>query len=121
MTTINNMLEQGATIQGPICVTATDHDGNDHVFFDGVDEWAGPIDDGWANQEVLYMFAFTDYEGAKLKFEIECPEHIGGAWACADCADPYNPEDGPMLERSGDWYTCPSCGCSTCAPAEDAC
>ena len=43
------------------------------------------------------------------------------AYACADCADIYNVEAGPMLEADGGGYVCPVCGCHTSYPLVDAC
>lgn len=43
-------------------------------------------------------------------------------WACPDeeCSGLYG-DDPQILEKAGDSWHCPACGCSTSAPAEDAC
>ena len=55
--TINDMLEQGVTIQGRVIVYAFDGD-NDFIMFDGDgDELPSPYDDvPWANWELQYIY-----------------------------------------------------------------
>ena len=117
--TLNDMLEAGIVLQEMVSVVGIDGYGDEHLFYEGVDEWRCPLDDGWANAEVRHMFAIAEYE-MKLRIEVDYSES-GTEWACANCADYATPEDGPILDYEGGWWTCPKCGCITCAPEEDAC
>ena len=69
--TINDMLEQGISICGFVRVMCFDRHSRPVTFFDGDVEWySEELDDGWANQPVLYMTAATGY---KLTVEVEPP------------------------------------------------
>ena len=75
--TINDMLEQGIVLQGYISVVGVDANANiDELYYEGCDEWYGPLDDGWANQRITYMFAHDSWDGAMLRIEVEPRERF---------------------------------------------
>lgn len=73
--TINDMLEAGICVQGLIEVESIEIDAHGnascYLWFSNFDEWNGTLDDGWANQEIKYVYG--NDEGATV-FEVEPPE-----------------------------------------------
>ena len=67
--TINDMLEQGIKIQGPVRVVYWRHPSTD-LFNGEVDWFFEQLCDGWANCRVDYMFSY----GGVLVIEVESPD-----------------------------------------------
>ena len=53
------------------------------------------------------------------KREVLCVEDTD-RFMCPDCSGIYQEHPVELVHDGGSW-TCPECGCSTCAPEEDAC
>lgn len=119
MMTINDMLEQGTTMQGFVVVLGVNASGHESTLHESACEWACGLAEEWADAGIRYMYVRDD----KLFIEVDYEEREEPAmWACPDCAEWWHPEDGPILVQDRDGaLECPKCGCTTYAPEEDAC
>ena len=98
-----------------------DRDGTAYVFDrlkhqpkpEQVEEW---ISKGAIVSERAYRYAPEIRE-----MFVWIPDDVM-VWACPDeeCSGLYG-EDPSILDYDGHSWTCSKCGCSTCAPIEDAC
>lgn len=123
--TLNDMLETGIVLQGSIEVKRYDNMKDEYVTVFNelcVDGLMGHVDESWADCEVGYMYSPYGMNGMTIEVaDGEWTQEHEEVWACADCADFYEPEAGPILDYADGWWTCPKCGCNTCAPEEDLC
>ena len=68
-------------------------------------------DNGWVFKECESL------ESSKFDYDDYVNAHT---WACPDCSGIWG-EHPVLLNRDGDGFTCPECGCYTTAPDQDLC
>ena len=66
--TINDLLEQGVGIQGPVRVIGV-RDSCDHVYFEGLANWYLIVDEEWADADMTYLY--SDSRGMSIEIEEE--------------------------------------------------
>ena len=66
--TINDLLEQGVGIQGPVRVIGV-RDSCDHVYFEGLANWYLSVDEEWADTDMTYLY--SDSRGMSIEIEEE--------------------------------------------------